>query len=494
MSLQESLDIKPKDSAMVELKDIQQTTSMEQTSELEDLYIDPVKEKKLTRKLDFFLMPIFCYIYFLSSLDRSNIGNAKVVGLSEQLHLTNHQFSTAVSIFYATYVSIEPFGTLIVKKVGVRQFMAAAIFCWSMVTIFTCFVRSYGALIACRVLLGFFEGAVFPSQSLYISMVYKREEQSKRLGYLYICSCASGAFNGLIATGITKIKPHGDFLSWGWLYVIEGLISIVTPFWIWFGLPNDPAEARFLNDEEKEIMRIRKLQMQHYHGNQKFDKQEIFNAALDPKVWFSCAIQFCTDTVLYGFSVFLPSILKSQLGFTTMASQYLSIPVYVFAAIGTGSMLYLSDRLHNRKWILQTISLVIAAVGYIILLTCKNGGVNYFATYLIGFTIYVSVAINITWLNVNNAPHYRKAFSLGMNQACGNTAGAISAQVYRSAPYYLGNGFSLGCCVVGIVLTLCKRVYLGYLNKVKEQIISGERVDTKKTRTGCDALDFKYSM
>lgn len=460
----------------------------------DNLYIDPVKERKLTRKLDLYLMPIFCYIYFLSSLDRSNIGNAKIVGLSSQLHLTNHQFSTAVSIFYATYVSVEIPGTIIVKKLGHKWFMAGAIFCWSMVTIFTCFVRSYGSLIACRLLLGLFEGAVFPSQSLYIAMVYKREEQSKRLGYLYICSCCSGAFNGLIATGITKIKPHGDFLSWGWLFVIEGLISVVTPIWIIFGLPNDPATAPFLNEEEKQLMQIRKLQMAQYTGEEKFDKREIYKAVTDPKVWISCALQFCVDIILYGFSVFLPSILKLQLGYSTMAAQYLSIPVYVVAAIGTGSVMYLSDKLKDKKWILQVSELVLAAAGYIILLACKNGGVNYFATYLIGFTIYVGPGISISWLNINNSPHYRKSTALGCNQAFGNVAGAISAQIFTKAPYYLGNGFSLGCAVVGIVLTILQRLYLGYQNNLKDKIIKGEKEDTKKFRNGCDALDFKYAL
>lgn len=486
-----------------ELEDVKQAVSPEvkeagsfkdgSFAELQDesLQIDKHEEDKLVRKLDFYLMPIFCLIYFLSFLDRSNIGNARVVGLQEQLGFTDSQYSTAVSIFYATYVTVELPGTLAVKKIGPHRYLTFALVAWSLITIFTCFVRSYGSLLATRLLLGLFEGSVFPSQSLYITMTYKRNEQTKRVGYLYICSCLSGAFGGLIATGITKIKPVGSFQSWSWLYVIEGCISLLAAVWVWFGLPDDPKKARFLNEREQHLMSIRAEQTRRYQGKQEFEMKEVYAAWKDPKVWLSCCIQFCCDIVLYGFSTFLPSILKLQLGYNSMEAQYLSVPCYVMAAIGVAVISYCSDHFGHKHYLLVGGNMF-AMIGYIILLSTTKGGACYFATYLIAITLYGSVGVNLTWMNINMAPHYRRAAALGTNQMLGNVAGAIAGQIYRKSPYKLGNGFSLGCVVVGSLLATVLRFHLQRENKIKEQILSGEREDHLKERTGDKELEYKY--
>ncbi len=484
-----------KDINMTEVKSASENSfvnsNVKELGEFDDLSIDPVKEAKLVRKLDRFILPMFCVIYFLSFLDRSNIGNAKIVGLDDQLGLTQSQYSTAVSVFYATYICVEIPGVLLVKRLGPHRYITIALVCWSLVTIFTCFVRSYGTLVLTRLLLGLFEGSVFPSQSLYITMTYKRQEQAKRLGWLYVCSCASGAFGGLIATGITKIKPRGDFLSWSWLYVIEGCISLCAGVWVWFGLPDDPTKAKFLTEEEKHMMSIRAEQQRRYMGNQKFDKKEVIKAFIDPKVAISCLMQFSVDLVLYGFSTFLPSILKLQLGYDTMAAQYLSVPVYAVAAISVGSVSFISDR-YNIKWPLILGLNTLGMIGYIILLTSKKGGVNYFATYLIAFPLYGSVGLSITWLNNNMAPHYRRATALGCNQTIGNLAGVVAGQIYRKSPYKLGNSFSLGCSVMGMICSVVMVKYLHYENSSKQKIMDGDKVDKKVERTGSDALDFKY--
>lgn len=477
-----------KNNVDIEINDINDVSTGE-----EDLYIDPAAESALLRKLDLNLMPIFGCVYFLSMLDRSNIGNAKIAGMFEQLHLTNQEFSTAVSIFYATYVSVEIPGTIIMKAVGAKTYLSAAMMAWSLVTLFTCFVRSYASLCVVRVLLGLFEGGVFPALALYISFFYKPREQTRRYGYLFLCSCLSGAFTGLIATGITKIKPHGNFLSWSWLFVIEGAISVVLVAMIWFFLPDDPADAKFLNAEEKNLMRIRRNQMIKYTGaTKKLEFKEAINAWKDPFVWISCVIQFCLDIVGYGFSTFLPSILKLQLGYDTMQAQYLTIPVFVVAAIGTYTFCNISDRVPNSKYYVIGGLSILSLVGYIILLTDVSGGVKYFACYLIGFTLYGTLATNFASVATNQAPNFRKTIAVGTNQTLGNVAGAIVGQVYRSAPYKLGNGFSLGCVALAIILSAVQRALCIHYNKVKEEIQAGTRPDTMKERTGSNALDFRY--
>ena len=121
-------------------------------------------------------------------------------------------------------------------------------------------------------------------------------------------------------------------------------------------------------------------------------------------------------------------------------------------------------------------------------------GVKYFATYLCAVAVYVGPGINLTWLNVNVAPHYRRAAAIGFQQSIGNTAGIVAGQIYRAAPYKLGNSFSLGALCVSQLLIAGKIMYVKSQNKLKERIESGEVEDKRKVKTGDRELDFKYHI
>lgn len=133
-----------------------------------------------------------------------------------------------------------------------------------------------------------------------------------------------------------------------WVYIIEGIFSMVIAVAVWFGLPTNPAEAWFLTPEQKQIMRIRQRQTAEYMGSDKFDWQEVRIAFQDPKLYLSGAIQFCQDILLYGFSTFLPAILKAA-GYNSLQSNYLTVPVYIFGAIAFVAAAVASDRLRLRS-------------------------------------------------------------------------------------------------------------------------------------------------
>lgn len=167
------------------MADIKKVPMMASTNPEEDKVIDaehgyspdPSLESRVLRKLDVRLAPMFAVLYFVAYLDRSNISNAAVAGMKEDLHLTGPQYSTAVSVFYATYVAFEIPVVLVMKQLRPHRAIALMVVGWSVVTIGTAFVRSYGALVCVRVLLGWCEAGFFPCLSLYISQTYKRQEQ-----------------------------------------------------------------------------------------------------------------------------------------------------------------------------------------------------------------------------------------------------------------------------------------------------------------------------
>ncbi|CAK7203604.1 hypothetical protein SEUCBS139899_006341 [Sporothrix eucalyptigena] len=481
----------PNPSINMEKVPTMQKTVSESPGEMDDSYISPEDEKKLLRKLDIRLAPIFAMLYFLSYLNRSNIGNAEVAGMTTQLGMTSSQYSTSVSVFYATYVGLIFPLVLALRKMQPHRAMTVMSFAWSIVTIGTAFVKTYHQLLACRLLLGACEAGFFPCISLYMTMVYNRKEQGRRFAYLFSAMAISGMFGGLIATGITYIHEVGGLKSWSWLYIIEGLISVLVVPWVWFGLPSQPAMARFWSDHELDLMRRREMQRREYMGDARFDWAQVRSALAHWRTYVAAAVQFFQDVVLYGFSTFLPSILKSGLGYSSLQAQYLSVPVYALGGISFFTASLVGDRYGLRGSVLFFLD-IFALIGYLIILFVPANGVKYFACYLISIPLYCGAGINETWIVNNSAPHYRRATALGISQAIGNLAGVVSGQVYRSAPYKLGHWFSFGCVLLAMICIAIQLAYFRALNRKKDLIANGTIPDDRTELEGENNLEFRY--
>ncbi|KAK3396895.1 major facilitator superfamily domain-containing protein [Sordaria brevicollis] len=436
--------------------------------------LNPALERALLLKLDLLLLPLLMLISTSCLLDRTNIGNVAVAGMPESIGASPAQFSTAVSIFYATYVTFESPWALLLKRLTPRVTLTSLCVVWSLTTIFSGFVTSIGGLYAARLVLGACEGGLFPGLNLYLTMVYKREEQAKRISYLFVCTTVAGAFGGLLAYLILKMDGVGGQEGWRWVYFVEG------------GL------AYFLNEKEKGMMRVRARQRKQYMGSEEFSWEEVKLAARDRKMWILAAIQFCQDVLLYGFSTFLPSIIRS-LGHDGVEAQYLTIPVYVTGGLFFMGLAVLSDRL-CVKGPLVAFANVFGILGYILIICRTSKGVKFFGTFLCAMAVYSSPGLTVTWLTVNVAPHYRRAAAIGIQQTFANTAGIVAGQIYREKPYLLGNAFSLGCLVVAEFLIAGLSLYIWSCNRKKEKIALGEMEDTRKVKTGDGELDFKYHL
>ncbi|GJC87898.1 putative transporter C1002.16c [Colletotrichum liriopes] len=162
--------------------------------------LDAEAEKKLLLKLDVYFVPIIMVVYLTCFLDRTNIGNVRVAGMPEDIGATTQEFSTAISIFYATYVVFEPPWTIMMKRITPRLLLTGLCIIWSLSTVFSGFIHNIGGLYAVRLVLGACEAGLFPALNLYLTMVYKRDEQAKRVSYLFVCSAIAGAFGGCLRT------------------------------------------------------------------------------------------------------------------------------------------------------------------------------------------------------------------------------------------------------------------------------------------------------
>jgi MFS family permease len=301
----------------------------------------------------------------------------------------------------------------------------ALMFCWSIVIIGTGFMKNANQLYASRLLLGFFESGMFPCLALYLSTFYKREEQALRIAYLLVSAALSGAFGGLFAFALLKMDGVGGLAGWRWLFIVEGCATVVVSVAILFLLPDNFETARFLNEDDKKLMRIRAEINARYNGAPEFEWKEVKKALVDPKLWISCWSQFMADICSFGLSTFLPLIIKG-FGYGTVKTQLLTIPVFLSAAIIFVLVSWLSDR-YGKRLAFMLPSVLITAIGYALQLgvPIKTKGVLYFSTFLIAPGIYIIIGLNCTWLLNSHAGYYKRATAVGMNQSLGNAAGVV---------------------------------------------------------------------
>ncbi|KAF2096325.1 retrograde regulation protein 2 [Rhizodiscina lignyota] len=388
------------------------------------------KEAKVVRKLDLFIAPVMMALMCISYLDRRRL-------------------NAAVSVFYVTYICAEFPTSMVVKRLSFKRVIPIIAFCWGLVCMCMGFIHGFGALVALRLLLGFFEGCLFPSMTLFLANWYKREELGLRIAYLFIASALSGAFGGLLAFGILHMDGTSGMAGWRWLYIIEGLITITFASVVYFLIPKNYSSAYFLNEEERVIMRHRAELMESYSGGQgHYTKGDVWLAVTDVKTWLHSVTQVAIITILYGFGTFLPVIIKYGFGLPTLQAQYLVIPVNLWGAIVYLAGAILADR-YKARFLTLIITMPFGIAGYAILLNQPHvsTGVLYFATYLISTACYLCTGTNTAWLTMNCAPDGKRAASLGVQLTCLNVGGIIAGQIYRSdeAPrFVLGHAWSLG--------------------------------------------------
>lgn len=446
--------------------------------------------KHLIRKMDLRVCPWVMLVYLVSFLDRVNVGNARLYGLEADLGMKGSQFQTAVSVLFVTYLFFEVPSNLVIKKLRPSRYIAFITFAWGVIATLTGIVQSYGGLIACRLILGVFEAGLFPGMAVYLTFWYTRKELALRIGYLFVSSALAGAFGGLLATAIGQMDGVAGLRGWRWILIIEGIPSVILGCLIPLVLADDPDSAKWLTDEEKAYIRERKLRQQGENTDaQKFHWSDVRKCFKDPKVYAFAAGQFGCDTMLYGFSTFLPTIIQQLGHWTTTQTQLLTVPCYVLGAVTYLTVALMSDRYQIRGWFAVAGGLV-SMLGYIILLVPVPSGVHYFGCFLVAMGLYVLVGMPLSWLP-NNIPRYGKRTSAtGFQLMIGNTSGLMAPFLYATSekPRYIrGHAVSLAMVTMAVCIYTSLIFVYSNLNARRERGEEDAKMEGK-TKDEIDAM------
>ena len=146
-------------------------------------------------------------------------GNAKIEGLQKDLHLTNGQYNTTLTIFFISYAVFEPITNVLLKRLQPRIFIPIIMVLWGLVMTLMGLVENYSGLLAARWFLGLAEAGLFPGIAYYLSCWYKRSEFGVRMAIFFSAAAVSGSFGGLLAAAISRMKGTGGKKGWAWIFV-----------------------------------------------------------------------------------------------------------------------------------------------------------------------------------------------------------------------------------------------------------------------------------
>lgn len=150
------------------------------------------------------------------------------MGLPEDLGIsTGTAFNVALLVFYIPYILVDVPSNWIIKKVKAGIYLPAIMTAWGLVSTFLGFTTSLAGLIVCRLLLGLFEGGLAGGIIVYLAMFYPRHQMVKRIGYFYCAAPLSGAFGGLLATGLAKIN-YGGYNRWPWIFFSASKVFYIS--------------------------------------------------------------------------------------------------------------------------------------------------------------------------------------------------------------------------------------------------------------------------
>ncbi|KAK7978202.1 major facilitator superfamily domain-containing protein [Apiospora saccharicola] len=459
-----------------------------------------VIDRKLMWKVDLALIPWLSLLYLMSFLDRTNIGNARLAGMEDDLGMKGHDYNMTLTIFFISYAAAEPVTNALLKRLSPRVFFTAIIFVWGVTQTLMGIVHNYPGLLAARFFLGIAEAGLFPGVNYYLSCWYKSSEIGVRSAIFFSAAALAGSFGGLLAAAIALMDGVAGLTGWSWIFILEGIATVFVGIGCWWMVFDWPEDARFLSPDDRVRMQRRLIADRQGRTAEDFDKRHIWAALRDWKTYGYMFIYSGALVPLYAFSLFLPTILKGM-GHVGTRAQLLSVPPYAVAAVLTVVVGFVADKTKCRGYC-NAATVLIGIAGFVMLIASQNPQVQYAGTFLGAAGIYPTISNTLSWVINNTEGSLKRAVVLGMVVGFGNLNGVVSSNIYISheAPRYrTGHGVVLGYQVVALLGgTLLMHLALRKMNRDRE----AGRMDAKwaamseeeRWAMGDIRPDFKYTL
>ncbi|KAH8705509.1 major facilitator superfamily domain-containing protein [Talaromyces proteolyticus] len=211
------------------------------------------EEKWLIFKLDFFILLYTCLTFFVKYLDQTNITNAYVSGMKEDLKLNGNELNWFTTYFNIGIIVGGPFCTLALTVVQPRYWLPACTVAWSFFVLFIYKAESAKTVYTLRFFAGLFESGAMPGAFYIIGSWYRSSEINRRTTLLVFSSVGGQMFSGYIQAGLYhNMNHHLGLAAWRWLFIFDFIIGIPVALFGFFCCPDEPKSSRMWWITEKE--------------------------------------------------------------------------------------------------------------------------------------------------------------------------------------------------------------------------------------------------
>ena len=279
------------------------------------------------------LMPMLIFAYVISFLDRTNISLAKT-HMAVDLGISAAAYGFGAGLFFLTYALMEVPSNLIMHRVGARLWITRIMITWGILSAGMAFITDETTFYIARALLGAAEAGLFPGVMLYLTYWFGKEQRARASGYFLIGVCLANIISGPIGGLLLEMDGIMGWHGWQWLFFLEGIPAVLFSVVIWKKLPDKPSKASWLTQEQAdEVEQALKKENDEEiaSGNVGHSFKGVFKI---PQLWLAIAVYFLHQISVYSVIFFLPGIIGTYGGLTSVEIGLLNSIPWIAAALG----------------------------------------------------------------------------------------------------------------------------------------------------------------
>ncbi|KAI8070878.1 major facilitator superfamily domain-containing protein [Gongronella butleri] len=455
----------------LEIEEGDQVAIMNDTSK-SSVFVKSPAEKKLFRRMLWIVLPFVWCVIFVTFVDKAMLSVAAVNGLLEDANMDTTQYSWVSAIVYLGTLVYQVPNNVLMQRLPLAPYLGTLLILWGVTVMATAFANTFEQLMGLRFLLGLFEAGCYPILYIILNTLFRRSEQH----FVYAFTLFSSGSGTVIGTALgyviiltldnKQFAGMGPWRAWRWGYFVFGIVTIFIGAIVFFFMP-DKADARVfrLSEEEKTIVAER-ANDNMVSRTRKIKRAHIWEALKEYRFWATGCVNLLLsmeNTGMISYAV----ILVQYLGFSAVEASMLQVPSGAVAAV-FALVASLSIRLSGQQIYPCLVFLVLASVGYIVLLASKA-----VASQLTGFYLTWaatgSMVVQLSIISNNTSGYTKKITYYSFYVALGQIGSFIGPFCMVPPTYVTAYSTFIAVNVVCVLLLLGMRVQMSRENSRRQR-------------------------
>ncbi|KAJ5915143.1 hypothetical protein N7454_011255 [Penicillium verhagenii] len=422
----------------------------------------PEEEKRVRQKVDKRFFVLIGLMYMVKLVDSNNVSSIKVLqegqpsNILNELNMSANQYNWVSSVFTIAYIIFEAPSNLLLKKMTPRLWQTRIFLSWGIVLGCQAAVQNRQGLLALRFLLAILETGSYPGILTQLNSWYPSHEMARPVAWLLGISQCSSIVSSLLCYGISYMDGVQGLSAWRWVFIIEGIITVLFSGVVYLVLPDYPKSPRsnkWLSQREQDYLEARLGDLAPKAADPAFSTQEVIATLKSPIQWSFTFSQMLINLGMYALQWYLPT-LTTSFGFTSLPkNQLLNIPPAAAVSRPIQLMVY------NTGII----------VSFILFFTVSAPAGLYVACMLGTFFVTIYYIPFISWRSATMTGATGTAFAWGLQNSIGQIGGVIGPQLFQSKWAYNRYKNSFGIALAGVIAAIGANIACWWLTKDQEK-------------------------